>query len=181
MTMNIFLTILLLYYISNFYSLYSAMPMPRFSFQSSRMYMLLTRSANQDNNRHIIRQRRYCFIWERQSFQIVQWLSPQEGLYTMRVQCEGSPVLPPSDLGWFSAAPVVDNDNEELTAYNLSLKMNTSTMKREPSTSTSFSPKGSGKVSGRESPHSQSQSSNTDSQSPITTPSPTSASSTVDL
>jgi len=59
---------------------------------SSRMYGILANSA--DKQRTVVRQRRYCFLWEQQSFHIYQYLAPHEGIWLAYVQAEGDPFIP---------------------------------------------------------------------------------------
>lgn len=59
---------------------------------SKRMYSML--SNNADPARRIVRQKRYCFQWERQSFQIYEYLEPWTGYWTVQCQAEAEPVIP---------------------------------------------------------------------------------------
>ena len=59
---------------------------------SKRMYTIL--SNNADQSRSVIRQRRYCFQWERQSFHIYEYLEPVSNFWTLQCQAEAEPVLP---------------------------------------------------------------------------------------
>jgi len=61
---------------------------------SSRMYSALT-NAKRDALRDVVRQRRYCFMWEKQSFHIYEYLAPHAGIFQLLCQSEGEPVLPP--------------------------------------------------------------------------------------
>ena len=76
---------------------------------SKRMYGILANSA--DKSRTVVRQRRFCFLWEQQSFHIYQFLAPHEGIWLAYCQSEGEPVLP----GFLSAEPA------ESAAYGASL------------------------------------------------------------
>lgn len=86
---------------------------------SKRMYHMLTR--NGDDKRHAVIQRRYCFLWEAQSFHIYEYLAPANslGLYTLLCQCEGEPRIPP-----FLKVGSLHNNDDNLSTYNLSLKDN---------------------------------------------------------
>ena len=59
---------------------------------SKRMYTIL--SNNADESRSVIRQKRYCFQWERQSFHIYEYLEPVSNFWTLQCQAEAEPVLP---------------------------------------------------------------------------------------
>lgn len=93
---------------------------------SNRMYNLLARSS--DKTRHVVRQRRYCFLYLQQSFQIIEYLNPQINLWILRVQCEGEPKLPPDEYG-LKVRPW-DQDHEDFSSYSLSLKSRKSPLDR---------------------------------------------------
>ena len=60
---------------------------------SSKVYGILSNSA--DKTRSVVRQRRYCFLWEQQSFHIYQFLPPHDGIWLCYCQSEeAEPVLP---------------------------------------------------------------------------------------
>lgn len=59
---------------------------------SRRMYSILAGSA--DQSRNVVRQRRYCFLWEMQSFHIYEFLAPHQGIWIANVHAEGEPVIP---------------------------------------------------------------------------------------
>ena len=59
---------------------------------SARMYKILSNSA--DATRSIVRQKRYCFQWDRQSFHIYQYLEPVSDVWTLQCQAESEPILP---------------------------------------------------------------------------------------
>lgn len=81
---------------------------------SSRMYAILKVSA--DKSRTIIRQRRYCFLWEGQSFHVYQYLAPQEGLWLVYCQCEGDPIIPE----FLDVSPHVTGEGVEFSTRELS-------------------------------------------------------------
>ena len=60
---------------------------------TARMYAILSNSA--DPTREIVRQKRYCFQWERQSFHIYEYLAPKAGIWVLHCQSESDPVIPP--------------------------------------------------------------------------------------
>jgi predicted ATPase len=84
---------------------------------SKRMYNMLTR--NGDDKRHAVIQRRYCFLWEDQSFHIYEYLAPEEtlGIFTLLCQCEGEPRIPP-----FLKVGSLQNNEDYLSSFTLSLK-----------------------------------------------------------
>jgi len=86
---------------------------------NSRMYNLLGRSS--DKKRDVVRQRRYCFLWQQQSFQIIEYTSPVVDFWILRVQCEGEPVLPPPEFG-LATKPWDESEIEAMSSYALSLK-----------------------------------------------------------
>jgi predicted ATPase len=59
---------------------------------NSRMYAILSNSA--DPTREIVRQKRYCFQWERQSFHMYEYLSPKAGIWVLHCQSESDPIIP---------------------------------------------------------------------------------------
>jgi predicted ATPase len=59
---------------------------------SGRMYNILASSA--DPNHHIVRQKRYCFQYERQSFHIYEYIEPVAGIWTVLCQAEAEPTIP---------------------------------------------------------------------------------------
>lgn len=63
-------------------------------------------------------QRRYCFLWEMQSFHIYEYITPQRGLWVLLCQSEGSPVLPP----FLRTGPECCEGDEALSSYALSKK-----------------------------------------------------------
>ena len=60
---------------------------------TARMYAILSNSA--DPRREIVRQKRYCFQWERQSFHVYEYLQPKAGIYVLHCQSESDPSIPP--------------------------------------------------------------------------------------
>ncbi len=62
---------------------------------SAREYTAL--SKLKDPQRYVLRQKRYCFLWEKQSFHIYEYLSPESlvGKLFLFCQSEGEPILPP--------------------------------------------------------------------------------------
>ena len=58
----------------------------------ARMYAILSNSA--DPTREVVRQKRYCFQWERQSFHIYEYLSPKAGIWVVQCQSESDPAIP---------------------------------------------------------------------------------------
>ena len=84
---------------------------------SKRMYHLLCESYK-DTTRHIVRQRRYFFLHEKQSFQIIESVFPDDGLWTMRVQSnEAEPSLPP----WVRQATRLGEHDGQWSAYSRSV------------------------------------------------------------
>jgi hypothetical protein len=61
---------------------------------SAAVYRVLKATAA-DLSRNVVTQKRYCFLWEQQSFHIYEYLSPRAGLKVLLVQSEGTPMLPP--------------------------------------------------------------------------------------
>lgn len=80
------------------------------------MYHMLKNSA--DPSRHVIKQRRYYFLWEMQSFHVYEYLQPQSGLWTIQCQCQGEPLFP----SFFQIGEEVDDDDETKSSYYLSKK-----------------------------------------------------------
>jgi CYTH domain-containing protein len=81
------------------------------------VYELLLRSA--DPNRNQIKQRRYCFVWEKQSFNLDEYIYPFPGLFILRVNSNGDtePKIPP-----FLKVGQECTDSQNLSSYQLSLK-----------------------------------------------------------
>ena len=88
------------------------------------VYELLSRSA--DPNRHQIRQRRYCFVWDKQSFNLDEYLYPFPGLFILRVTSNGNtqPKIPP-----FLSVGQEVTDSHQLSSYQLSLKGTTNPLR----------------------------------------------------
>jgi len=86
---------------------------------SNRMYNILSRSS--DKTRHVVQQRRYCFLYLQQSFQIIEYQNPPIDLWILRVQCDGEPKLPPEDEYGLKLRPW-DPNHEDFSSYSLSLK-----------------------------------------------------------
>ena len=59
---------------------------------SARMYNIL--ASNADPSRSIVRQKRYCFQWERQSFHVYEYVEPVGGIWTLLCQAEAEPAIP---------------------------------------------------------------------------------------
>ena len=59
---------------------------------SARMYNIL--ASNADPSRSVVRQKRYCFQWERQSFHVYEYLEPVGGIWTLLCQAEAEPAIP---------------------------------------------------------------------------------------
>lgn len=85
---------------------------------SAKMYATLA-ATTADEKRSIIHQKRYCFLWEKQSFHIYQYLAPQEGIWLLFCQsAEGvKPVLPP----FLKCSEEIAHDDDTLSAHNISL------------------------------------------------------------
>jgi len=81
---------------------------------SKDMYNILARSK--DPNRDVIRQKRYCFVWEKQSFNIDEYIFPRPGLFILRVNGNGNgaPITPPFLK--------IGSECTDISAYQLSLK-----------------------------------------------------------
>jgi hypothetical protein len=62
---------------------------------TGRMYSLFSIYA--DKERQIVKQRRYYFLYEQQSFHIYEYIAPENGLWTLQCQSQlQSPKLPPA-------------------------------------------------------------------------------------
>lgn len=80
---------------------------------NKKMFELLSRSADVD--RHEIIQRRYCFLYEKQNFNIDEYLSPFPGLFILRINSNNTePVIPPFLK--------VGEKAQDVSTYHLSLK-----------------------------------------------------------
>jgi hypothetical protein len=103
----------------------------------ARMFQQLTKYA--DPTRHIVKQRRYCFLWQKQSFTVSEYVSPQNGLWILKVQTEANSqvTLPPElakvtmqysasltelSAGDELAKSLHGSDQAELSAHKLSLR-----------------------------------------------------------
>jgi hypothetical protein len=80
---------------------------------------LQSKLSNADPTRHIVKQRRICFIWENASFHIHQYQAPISDLEIVHIQTEGSDdfVIPP----WLTTGPRVSDDGD-MSAFKISLK-----------------------------------------------------------
>ena len=60
-----------------------------------QMYSTLL-ATRKDASRHVVRQRRYCFRSDHQSFHVSHWLSPEPhaGAWFVVAQCEAEPSVP---------------------------------------------------------------------------------------
>ena len=56
------------------------------------MYNIMASKA--DVKRVVVRQKRYCFQWDRQSIHLYEYLSPLEGTWIAVCQAEDEPKLP---------------------------------------------------------------------------------------
>lgn len=84
---------------------------------SARMYAILSNSA--DPRREIVRQKRYCFQWERQSFHVYEYLHPKAGIYVLHCQSESEPEIPP----FLHVGPELTmEENRELSSRTISLR-----------------------------------------------------------
>ncbi len=90
---------------------------------SKRMYNIL--SSNADPLRSVVKQKRYCFQWERQSFHIYEYVEPVAGIWTLLCQAEAEPVIPEflnNNIGQDRSGTLSKN----LSSRELSLKDNNS-------------------------------------------------------
>jgi predicted ATPase len=87
-----------------------------------RVYEVLSRSA--DTTRVVIKQKRYCFLWKRMSFSVIEYMSPKKGLVVLRCQSDGSdePELPP----FLTIGKQVDGEEALISSRHLSLKKHNS-------------------------------------------------------
>lgn len=83
---------------------------------SARMYSILSNSA--DPTRDVVKQRRYCFLWEQQSCHIYEYLEPNNGIWTLLCQSEGEPILPP----FINVGPLLPSSGGEFSSREISLK-----------------------------------------------------------
>jgi predicted ATPase len=82
---------------------------------TKRVYEVLARSA--DQSRVKVKQRRYCFLWGRRAFSIIEYISPQKGAKMLRCQSdEDDPKLPP----FLSVGTKVEDNDESMSARQLS-------------------------------------------------------------
>jgi hypothetical protein len=88
---------------------------------SSRMYHSLSTTAHPSHN--VVKQRRYCFQYERQAFVVCEFLEPKiaAGLWTMSCSAEASPSLPPSLQSICSSS----FDVADISSRTISLKTST--------------------------------------------------------
>jgi len=86
---------------------------------TERVYSMLVNSSA-DKSRHVVRQKRYYFLWGEQSMHIYQYVTPKDGLWVLLCQSEGNPVLPP----FITANGVTRVEENDLTtsSYLLSKK-----------------------------------------------------------
>lgn len=82
-----------------------------------RVYDQLSK-VNACKDRNKIIETRYSFLWEKQSFTMIENIVPREGLWTMRIQCEGEPKIPP----FLKVIKEIKEDDKEYSSYNVSLK-----------------------------------------------------------
>ena len=83
---------------------------------NKRVYDALKLSA--DPNRHVITQRRYCFLWKRLSYTVIQYLSPKQGLMVLRCQSDDGEVeLPP----FVKVGKEIEDGDETMSSRAISL------------------------------------------------------------
>lgn len=82
---------------------------------SAKMYNTLAASAA-DKERAVIHQKRFCFLWETQSFHVYQYVTPQAGLWLLFCQSEGTPHLPP----FLQAGVEIDENDTLFSSHSLS-------------------------------------------------------------
>jgi len=87
-----------------------------------RVYEVLTRSA--DPTRVTIKQRRYCFMWKRNAFSIIQYLSPKKGLMLLRCQSEGG--TEPEVPAFLAVGPMEEGEEKLMSARHISLRKHNS-------------------------------------------------------
>ncbi len=82
-----------------------------------RMYQALA-NTQACEDRHILRQNRYCFLWEHQSFTVIEQTFPNP-LWILQIQCEGEPRM-------LSALKVVktigESESHSFSSYHLALR-----------------------------------------------------------
>ena len=84
---------------------------------SKRMYYLL-RDSYKDPRRHVLRQRRYFFLHEKQSFQLIESVFPADGLWTMRIQSnDDAPALPQ----WLHSVTRLSEHDDQWDSYSRSI------------------------------------------------------------
>ena len=92
-----------------------------------RMYQALA-NTQACEERHTLKQNRYCFLWQHQSFTVIEQTFPNP-LWILQVQCEGEPrMLTALKL----VKPIGDNESNLFSSYHLALRSNS------PSFSTSI-------------------------------------------
>jgi len=82
---------------------------------SAKMYNTLATSAA-DTKRAVIHQKRFCFLWETQSFHVYQYLKPQPGLWLLFCQSDGEPHLPP----FLQVDKEIDENDTVFSSHSLS-------------------------------------------------------------
>ena len=82
-----------------------------------------------DTARVPIKQKRYYFLWEQQSFHIYEYLEPQSDLLTLQCQSNGPPKLP----SFLDISKSVSRDDKSASSYFLSLKENSPRPSAAPS------------------------------------------------
>ena len=83
---------------------------------SEDTYNLLSRSSK-DPNRYVVNIKRYCFIYEKQSFNLDKFVYPFPGLWILRVDSSGMEIkMPPFLVGKECT------DSKDTSSYTLSLK-----------------------------------------------------------
>lgn len=87
---------------------------------SAKMYNTLATSAA-DKERAVIHQKRFCFLWETQSFHVYQYLKPQSGLWLLFCQSDGEPHIPP----FLQVGEEIDENDTLFSSHSLS-KLNLS-------------------------------------------------------
>jgi len=86
-----------------------------------RMYQALA-NTQACEDRYILRQNRYCFLWEHQSFTVIEQTFPSS-LWILQIQCEGEPRM----LGALTAVKAIgDVESYSFSSYNLALRSNSS-------------------------------------------------------
>jgi predicted ATPase len=82
-----------------------------------RMYQALA-NTQACEDRYILRQNRYCFLWEHQSFTVIEQTFPNP-LWILQIQCEGEPRM-------LSALKVVktigESESYSFSSYHLALR-----------------------------------------------------------